>query len=223
MDLVDVHAAFLHSLLEGVLLAPATPWAGEPPGAHEILFRAVYGCRCAHRRWRDRLANCLAQNVFTCLRIDGSVLGDRSTGSKVPCHVDDLVFAGRRAGDQCTRCQWLMHDLAELLSTVSHVTVLGCKVTRTELAIVLEVVQKYSADCLRCLDTGPMGACNTAAAPWAGPAGRDGKELGEALSQSCHAVHRRAGGILLYIIMDRPDLHYSAKERASALNAPRPR
>lgn len=65
-----------------------------------------------------------------------------------------------------------------------------------------------------------MDMCSAIATPSVQASSTDDNELGEALSQRDHAAYRSVVGIIFHMSMGRLDLQCSAKEQASAPNAP---
>eukprot|EP00971_Amphidinium_carterae_P129805 2571032-Amphidinium_carterae.1 len=101
VSLSDISSAFLYALLpESERVAVTVPGDENP----YILFKSLYGLRCAPSLWSAEFATSLVELGFVRSKVDAAVFIRKSTGEDdelgnmlVVVHVDDAAVFGERA------------------------------------------------------------------------------------------------------------------------------
>ena len=220
----DITAAFIHAAVEELIIV--CPGAGSglvPAGYGLLLLKALYGTRRASKSWQNFYTNVLCENGWTRSKVFAACFfrpqSKTDEGATLLVHGDDILLEG----DQAT------HDETdELLKKNMNVKILhklgpgkpgeGKFLKRTlsydhELpGFTLEGDHRHvyeAAVAVGLMERGgfPSKGSETPGSKAVGA----GPDSDEKLDEEQAASYRRAAGILMYIILDRPDAQYSGE------------
>ena len=217
----DISTAFLHALVAsatGILLRP--PKEFYPEG--NILWRlkkAMYGLRSSPKAWQDHLASILQQLGYIRLVSEPNVFKHPKGKAYIMVYVDDLLFVG-----EPSEVNKIFEEIQKHLllreTGIAHpgktISFLGRKITHQGSHFDITLGESYVQNIL---EEAELTKCNPSPTPGS-TTSKETVEDEELLDIDQHRLYRRLVGKLQWLSYTRPDMAYSIKELARAIQQP---
>ena len=219
----DISTAFLHASAATQDLHMYPPREFYDPTDRIVwkLNKAIYGLRSSPSAWQKHLAEVLQQLGLIRNAAEPNIYMTPTRDCYILVYVDDLLFLGQQPTVDKLFTQIQQHLLLRPTGTLTPgntVSFLGRNITNKGNYYEISLPEEYTT---RLLEENNMSTCNPASAPGTASlksaATADHEQL---LSTEEHAAFRRAVGKLQWMTYTRPDISYSTKELARALQAP---
>jgi hypothetical protein len=199
---IDVHTAFLHSVLQEDIYMKPLPFMRLAPDQVLKLKKSIYGLKQAGREWNDLIHSKLLSFGFSLLSTDNGmyIYKNGADFMLLGLFVDDMLIASTTV-DIYMSLNKFLSDSFEIVACSSPELFLGMKITYgtdsialSQPAYISHMLSKFQ-DCLSSTKyTTPMSSSL-----------RLGRHVGV-----CHPRYREAIGSLLFLaVSTRPDIAYA--------------